>query len=98
MPNKGEADVKFVAEVNQVRQITFQNADVGMPIVSTNKLAHEDNDITYRKDDGYITNTVTEAKTPFIARDGVYFIKMKVPKNAMTARSPDLPFQEGSQA
>ena len=60
----------------------FQNASVGMPIMSTNCLAKEGHDITYRATDGYITNVQHGKHTPFIERDGVYFYQLRIPKAA----------------
>ena len=82
--------------------MVFQNADVEMPIISTNGLAQEDNDVTYRKHDGYVYHVPTKDVIPFIARDGVYFMQLLVPKSATTGetgtakqfnilRKPDFP-------
>ena len=76
-----ETDVDFKTESGQQRSVVFQNAEVGMPILSTNKFAIEANEITYRAKDGYIHHVPTGENTPFIAKDGVYFLAMRVPRH-----------------
>ena len=73
-----------------------------MPIISTNGSAQEDNDVIYRKHDGYVYHVPTKDVIPFVARDGVYFMQLMVPKSAVTGdtgaveqfkipRKPDFP-------
>ena len=84
IPNKGEGLVRFKTEAGIEKTIVVQNAEVGMPIISTNKLAKEQNDIVYRADDGYILHLPTGQRTPFVARDGVYFVQMRIPNDLAT--------------
>ena len=81
--NKGEGDVKLLTDDDQQKMITFQNAKVGMPIVSTNKPAREGHDITFRADDGYIYRHEAKQTTNVIAREGVYVVKLKEPRSAL---------------
>ena len=83
IPNRGEGEIHYKTVIGEHKVTVFQNASVGMPILSTNCVAHEGNDITYRKTDGYLTNTTTGKQTPFIEREGVYFMQMQVPKAAL---------------
>ena len=69
--------------------MTFQNAAVGMPIVSTNGFAQDDNVVTFRKEDGFIHHLPTGEQTPFIARNEVYFIQMQIPKSSVKNSAPD---------
>ena len=79
MANHGEFDIQFMTHNNFVRNITFQNADVGMPIVSMTKVADEGNFIGMGRKGGFIEHEETGERVPFIRRAGVYFMKMKVP-------------------
>ena len=81
--NRGEGTVHFKTVSGQDDSIVFQNAKVGIPIMSTNGLAREGKDLTYREFDGYIYNHETKESEPFIARDGVYFRQMLVPRSAV---------------
>ena len=71
----------------------FQNAAVGMPIMSTRGVAKDwDSEVTYGADSGYVTMLEDGSKTQFIMRDGVYFIEMKIPKPAL--QQPPVPHPE----
>ena len=72
IPNRGEGAVTYKTEIGETKTTIFQNASVGMPIMSTNVMAKEGNDITYRATDGYITDTSNGRQTPFCEREGVY--------------------------
>ena len=88
-PNRGEGDLVFKTTEGNYGSITFQDAAVGMPIISTNGLAREGNDITYRAEDGYAHHLKTNERTYFIAKDNVYFIQLLVPKSAVKSPDPD---------
>ena len=87
IPNRGEWTLAFKTETGQPRRITFQNAEVGMPIISTNGLTAEQNEVTYRYEDGYILHVPTGERTPFIARNGVYVLQMRVPRRLVGDQS-----------
>ena len=59
-----------------------------MPIISTNGLAKRDNDVTFRAEDGFIQHNPTNELTKFIARGGVYFLKLYVPRSVVK-KKPD---------
>ena len=63
-----------------MRNSTFQNAEVGMPIFSISQVTAEQHEVTFREHDGYILHVPSGKKFFFIKRSGVYFIKMKVPR------------------
>ena len=73
----------------------FQNAEVGIPVMSTNGLTREKKDLTYREFDGYITNHKDGEVEPFMAREGAYFRQMLVPRAAVEKAKGQ--FHEGVQ-
>ena len=83
VPNRGEADICFWTPDGQQRLTTFQNASVGMPILSISKVTEEGNDVIFRRNGGEIIHLETGHRTPLIKRLGVYFVKLKVPKNLL---------------
>ena len=79
-PNRGEADITFITPDGQSRVTTFQNASVGMPILSISKVTDEGNDVLFGAKGGYIEHLATGQRTPLVKRLGVYFVQLKVPK------------------
>ena len=75
--------MKFTTVTGKEDEIVFQNAAVGIPIMSTHGLTKEKKDLTYREHDGYITSHEDGATEPFITKDGVYFRQMLVPRAAV---------------
>ena len=90
-PQPGGGKAASKTETGSRKPFTFQNASVGMPIISTNCLAREDNDITFRANDGYVLHNPTGERTPFVARDGVYFMQMRVPRSLLGDQVPGVP-------
>ena len=62
----------------------FKMQPWGMPILSTSKIAEEDNLLMFHKRGGYIFHIPTNTCTPFIKRLGVYFVQLRVPKELKT--------------
>ena len=87
MKNQGEFDVIYKTHNNLTKKITFQNANVGMAIMSMTKRADEGHFIGMGKKGGYIEDEVTGERVSFIRRAGVYFMKMKVPVCQVTPPS-----------
>ena len=70
----------FQTEDGQHKSMVFQNASVGMPIMSTNGVAKDwKAEVTFGAERGHITCLTDGKETQFIMRDGVYFVEMKVP-------------------
>ena len=69
----------------------FQNAAVGMPILSTSKMADEDSILVFHKKGGFVYHLPSQTMTPFIKRLGVYVIQLRVPKEI---DSPDFGRQQ----
>ena len=90
LSNTGEGTIHYKTEEGRKHSIVFQNADVGMHIISTNGLAKRDNDVTFRAEDGYIKHIPTGETTKFIARGGVYFLKLYVPRDIVKTNSQDI--------
>ena len=61
--------------------ITWRNANVAMPILSTHEIAAKRNSLQYEEDGGTITNLDTRQETKFIQQNGVYFVKLLIPKS-----------------
>ena len=80
IPNQCEFDVIFQGADDRVRQVTFQNAKVGLPIFSINGVAQKDHRVWFEHDRGAVVHKPTGQEMPFIARSGVYFIQMRVPR------------------
>ena len=83
VPNRGEADITFWTPDGNSRVTTFQNASVGMPILSISKITEEGNDVMFGAKGGYILHLESGLKTPLIKRLGVYFVQLKVPKKLL---------------
>ena len=63
-----------------MRKTTFQNAEVGLPIFSIGQVAKDKHRVIFDEDEGVIVHKPTGKEIPFIMRNGVYFIKMRVPR------------------
>ena len=79
-PNLGEMHIQFWTPDGQQRVTTFQNAAVGMPILSIGLITDEGNDVTFTKNGGYILQKDTGFKTQMVRRLGVYFVQLRVPR------------------
>ena len=70
----------FEGSDGRMRTSTFQNAEVGLPMFSINTITREDHRVWFEHDCGAVVHKPTGHEMPFIARAGVYFIKMRVPR------------------
>ena len=78
--NEGEFTIPCRTQEGHQRTVTFQHSSkVSLPILSTGGLTDLDNDVMYRKHDGYIEYIPTGEKSYFFKLHGVYFVKMKIP-------------------
>ena len=80
LPNRGEAEITCFTPDGQQRRTVFQDAAVGMPILSINKIAEEDNLVAFHKKGGYIWHIPSNTYTKLVKRLGVYFVQLRVPK------------------
>ena len=67
-----------------MRRTTFQNAEVGLPIVSLNQVARDNHRVILDDDAGVIIHKPTGAEFPFVVRHGVYLMTLRVPKALVT--------------
>ena len=74
--NLGNFQVDFWTQEGHARQITFQNANVSFPILSTGRIADNNNTIWYDKDGGEIVDMQTGETSRFVRAMGVYWIQM----------------------
>ena len=71
------------AEGNLISQ-TFEDADVDMPIMSVVELSENGalgTDVVFRKKDGAMVDVQSNNTSKFVRRNGVYFMKLFVPRN-----------------
>ena len=83
----GEVVVPARTQEGHTVTTVFQDADVDMPILSVAVLSASGpmgSDVRFKKHDGYIEDIATGKRCKFIKRQGVYFIKLLVPKNLVT--------------
>ena len=72
----GEFTVPFQTQEGHQRKVTFENADVTVPILSGGKLADEDNALTFLKWGGWVQGLHTGDISKFVRAHGVYWIKL----------------------
>ena len=78
IPNEGESKVTLMSDDGfLLPQITFQNAKVGMPIMSVRRLVRKGSKVEFEDDGGTITLPCGKTVT-FKERHGVYFVKLYV--------------------
>ena len=65
--------------------LPMDDLDVDVPILSVRRIVRRGNLVKFRRGGGYIQNARTGRKLPFIERQGVYFIKVKVKNPNPTA-------------
>ena len=95
LPNKGARRVVCTNPDGTQRSRTFYEADVDMPILSVGEISQEGtkgSEVRFRKKNGYIEDVMTGEKMPFIKRKGVYFIKLRIPKNGSVESRPSSGF------
>ena len=75
---KEEMVVKAYTDNGDKAQVTFQNGDVHLPILSVARLS--DHHYTLFHDTGgTLTHRKSKRQTKFVKKDGVYFIRLRVP-------------------
>ena len=78
---KGEFEVQWEDQCGHSRDITFQDADVSMPIMSISKRGKEGYKSRFDDEGGELVHKQTGGITPWIARMGVHFVKTRVPRD-----------------
>ena len=95
LPNRGARKVTFKNPDGTKRTRIFYEADVDMPILSVGELSREGtngSEVRFRKRDGYIEDLWSGQQMPFVKRQGVYFVKLCLPKNQTHAVEDDASF------
>ena len=86
--NEGEMLIRAKTEEGRRAQVCFQNAKVGMPIMSIAKLGQE-HDTRFGQHGGELTHRSSRKVTKFIKRAGVYFLKLMVHKDVASPIEAD---------
>ena len=76
--NMGEFDVCFKTDGGLTENVSFNNTNVSMPILSVNKHNRRGYRSMLDEDDGYIEHKATGKREPLLCRAGVYFLKLHV--------------------
>ena len=82
MTVRGEQIVHYKVEEGHQCVTSFLNAGCELPIISVRKLTRDGNVVVFDPRDygGYIKHLKTGKMTHFVEKDGVYFLKMIMPK------------------
>ena len=79
--------VPFRTENRHKRELTFYDAPVAMPIISTNVYNKQHNSKSLLDEDyGVLTQKDTGEEDPIVVRNGVYFLKMYVSNGILRPR------------
>ena len=88
VPNVGDAAVTARTAEGQELTIQFKHADVEMQTLSTKRLANGGKHLWYHEHGGSIIDPEHCSKFDFIESNGVYVIKLFVPKSLTTKGHP----------
>ena len=80
----GKFSVPFTTVEGHKRNVLFNNANVEFPILSTGRIADNDNEIWFGTSSGKIVSNSTGEVDCFIRALGVYWIQMVVDEELMT--------------
>ena len=73
--------------------VKFSELPVQMPILSVRKIVKKGNRVVFQDQGGYIVNKNTGRKINFVDKNGVYFVRMKLPESpAQNVRSNESGF------
>ena len=95
LPNRGARKVTFMNPDGTQRTRIFYEADVDMPILSVAEISQEGSqgsEVSFRKRNGFIEDVHSGQRMHFIKRKGVYFIRLRVPKNGKLTHEPETGF------
>ena len=82
-PNLGTFPVPFRTENMHPREIVFNNWKVSMPVVSLRLWAKQGHRSILDEDEGEFIHKETQEVDPYVAKHGVYFMKMRVDKRLL---------------
>ena len=86
--NKGVFSIPFSTQEGHTYSTTFQNAEVSMPTLSTNRMADSDCVSTFKKNGGTILHEPSGEVSHFIRCYGVYFVKLVVNPELLNVGAP----------
>ena len=86
---KEEMVVRAYTDNGDRAQVTFQNGDVHLPILSVARLS-DHHDALFHDSGGVLTHRKSKRKTNFVKKDGVYFIRLKVPTGKRRNDDPNM--------
>lgn len=90
--NEGQFTVPCRTQEGHERVVTVQHSTkISIPILSTGGLTDMDNDVMYRKGDGYIEHIPTGERSYFKNMYGVHFIELNIPRWFLDAANKDKP-------
>ena len=95
--NEGQITVHMLTNEGRKKPTCFQNAKVGLPILSVKVLCDE-SDVSFTKKGGTITDRDSGEVTAFVKRCGVYFAKMWVPRSVCPNGDSEPGFARPGQA
>ena len=81
IPHTGFVTTPCRTKEGDSKIITWKNADVDLPILSTHELAKNGHCLEYDEDAGVIRNKTTGKTNGFISQGDVYWIALLVPKS-----------------
>ena len=81
---RGQGTFEVTTQEGHNKNITWENASVDLPILSTHKTAAENNILAYAVDGGVILNLTNGRLSKFTEAGGVYWQKLFVKKGLMS--------------
>jgi hypothetical protein len=84
IPNEGQQIIPAVTEDKMACQFTFQVAAVTRPILSVSRICERGNEVEFSRDGkgGVIRHVKTQKEIPFIKKNGIYVLKLWIPRPA----------------
>ena len=74
-----KSEMRVNAEIGGERhRVNFDDIQIDTPVISVRKILRHGSHVRMMKNDGYIKNKYTGKRLPFVVRQGVYFIKLKI--------------------
>ena len=92
LPYQGQFRVNALTDEGHATQVDFVDADVDMPILSGAMICEggaDGSDLSFNKMGGNIVDVRSGRNSQFIKRQGVYFIRLNVPKERTDVESDD---------
>jgi hypothetical protein len=85
IPNQGERNFVAIDEFGAARDMKVQICDVNKSLLSVRRVAAAGNVVVLEAEGGYIENKQTGQRMNLTVKDGMYMVKMWVPKGGGAA-------------